>query len=513
MADARSSCRRAFRAVALAAAALAGCAGQPPPERELRVALSEDLPSFDPQAWNTVGAYQVLSSVYEPLVRLDRSLRPVPALAVSWENPDVLTWVFRLRAGVRFHDGSPFSSEDVVASLRRLLADESLGMRSFVSGVAEVEARGEDTVIVRTVRPNTQLASRLHFVLIVPRGSTSASLARRANGTGPYAVAGWSPPSLRLVRHAEYWGEPPGLARVRIDMGMVSDAAAQSVAEGLYDVVEAARRTEGAARRSGHYQMLEQENIFLRHLAFDVERERTPFCPGISNPFRRPEVREAVSLALDRRQLAATAGPGARPADQLVPQSVFGHDSRLLPIEPDPARARALLARAGLARGFDVVLHRGGFAAAAELVKAQLAEVGIRVRVEAMPPVGFFEALEHRELSFWILASGSATGDGLELLEESFHSPGPGGLGVHNYGGYREPEMDREILVAGTLFDLRRRQETVKRLLGKALADRPWIPLYYDRGALAIARGLRYEPRADGYLWVAGVRPDRESSR
>jgi peptide/nickel transport system substrate-binding protein len=494
-------------AVAVAALALAGCNARPsPPERELRVAVAEDLASFDPHAQNTVLAYQILSSVYEPLVRLDRSMRPVPALAISWENPDLLTWVFRLRPGVRFHDGSPLSAEDVAASLRRLLEDQSLGMRSYLSGVVEVSARGTDAVVVRTDRPNAQLGSRLHFVLIVPRGSTSETLARRANGTGPYAVAGWTPPSLTLQRNLAYWGEPPGLARVRIDMGMTSEAAAQAVAEGRYDVVDVARKTEDAARRSGRYRMVEQENIFLRHLAFDVAQERTPFCPGIANPFRKPEVREAVSLALDRTRLAATAGPGAHPAYQLVPQSVFGHDTHLPRIEPDPARARALLARAGYPRGFDVVLHRGGFAAAAGLVRDQLSEIGIRVRVEAMPAGQLFAALERHRLSFWMLASGCATGDGLELLEGSFHSPGPDGLGVHNYSGYRNLELDREILGAGTLFDLQARQAAVQRLLKRVLDDRPWIPLYHDRGAVAVAKGLRYEPRADGYLWVAGVR-------
>jgi len=220
-----------------------------------------------------------------------------------------------------------------------------------------------------------------------------------------------------------------------------------------------------------------------------------------------------VSLALDRQRLAATAGPGARPAYQLVPQSVFGHDPHLPPIAPDPARARALLAQAGYPRGFDVVLHRGGFAAAADLVRAELAEVGIRVRVETMPASGLFAALNDHRLSFWMLASGCATGDGLELLEESFHSPGPSGLGVHNYTGYRNVDLDGETLVAGALFDVQARQAAVQRLLRRVLDDRPWIPLYHDRGVVAVAKGLRYEPRADGYLWVPGVRPEPVASR
>jgi len=214
-----------------------------------------------------------------------------------------------------------------------------------------------------------------------------------------------------------------------------------------------------------------------------------------------------VSLALDRDRLATTAGTGARPAEQLVPQAVFGHDPTRPPLPRDPARARALLARAGFPRGFDVVLHRSGFSTATEMVKGQLAEIGIRARVEALPSTAFFDALEERRLSFWIVASGCPTGDGLELLETSFHSPGPGGLGVDNYGDYRSPALDRGILEAGALFDLRTRQAAVQGLLARVLEDRVWIPLYHDRGALVVAKEWQYEPRADGYLRVADIRP------
>jgi len=224
-------------------------------------------------------------------------------------------------------------------------------------------------------------------------------------------------------------------------------------------------------------------------------------------------VREAVSLALDRKRLAETAGPGARPAFQLVPRAVFGHEPGLPDLEPDPARARTLLARAGFAHGFDVVLHRDGLAKAAEMVREQLAAIGIRVRVEPLKVAEFFDALKQRRLSFWMMASGCPTGDGLELLETSFHSPEPGGLGVDNYGGYRNPDLDRDILAAGALFDLRRRQAAVQGLLKRVLDDRVWIPLYHDRSALAVARGLRYLPRSDGYLRVADVQIETAADR
>ncbi len=147
------------------------------------------------------------------------------------------------------------------------------------------------------------------------------------------------------------------------------------------------------------------------------------------------------------------------------------------------------------------------------MVKEELAEVGIRVRVESLPSAEFFDALDERKLSFWIVASGCPTGDGTELLETSFHSPAPGGLGVDNYGEYRNPELDRGILEAEGLFDLRTRQAAVQHLLRQVLEDRVWIPLYHDRATLVVASSFRYEPRADGYLRVADVRPEPATAR
>ncbi len=334
MADTRA--RAGFRASVLAGPRrLAACGPSADPDRELRVAVPYDLSSFDPHAKNSVGAYEVLSAVYEPLVTLDRSMRPVPALAVSWETPDPLTWVFRLRPGVRFHDGSPLTSEDVVASLRRLVTDEPPGDALLPERRRGGHRPGErDTVVVRTLRPNAQLASRLHFALVVPRGSTSESLARRANGTGPFAVAGWQPSSLALQRNPLYWGEAAGASRVRIDFGIPAADAVAAGGAAPYDLVVGARRAEEEARRSGRYRIVEEENIFLRHLAFDVARETTPFCPGMPEPVpqargargRQPRPRPRAPRRRRRRR-----GPAGLPAGA----------ARRLRARPRPAPRRA----------------------------------------------------------------------------------------------------------------------------------------------------------------------------
>jgi len=503
--------KRAAWAALLATPSLLGACARPAPEpTELRMAVVYSLSTLDPHLRNTVSAYELLSSVYEPLTSLGKDLRVRPCLAVSWENPDELTWVFRLREGVRFHDGTPLESADVVHSLQRLLEDETLEARSSLASVASVSARDDHTVVIRTRWPNAQLASRLHFALIVPRGSTTASLSSVANGTGPYAIESWKvDEGLRLRRNEAYWGERPGFDRVVIDTDVSAEELEESFAEARYGFAAYSASALEPAKRTGRYRFVWRPSIFLRHLGFDIARETTPYCPGIANPFRDPRVREAIHLAIDRGRLAEVVGASAVVANQLVPKAVFGFDPAFPPFRRDLEEARRLMAEAGLARGFDVTLHRSrAFGAAAQEVSEQLSAIGVRVTLESLPSREFFAALDRRELSFWFLASGATTGDGLELLETSFHSPDPAlSFGVDNYGGYEDPVVDSGIRDAAGIFDARRRQRAVQGLLRHVLEDRVWIPLYYADNVYALDRRVVYVPRDDGYLHLSEIRP------
>jgi peptide/nickel transport system substrate-binding protein len=219
-----------------------------------------------------------------------------------------------------------------------------------------------------------------------------------------------------------------------------------------------------------------------------------------------------MDLALDRHSIVESVGEeNAQVASQIVPKAVFGFDPGLAPFQHDVARARELMAEAGLGDGFDVTLHRSrAFEAAALSVTEQLAAIGIRVRLVSLPSREFFAALDRRELSFWLSASGATTGDGLELLEASFHSPDPSrAFGVDNYGDYRNPELDVGILEAAGIFSAPRRKEALQALMRTVREDRAWIPLYYADNLYLVDRDVDYVPRDDGYLHLPDIRPAR----
>jgi len=484
-----------------------------PPPAELRVAVSYELGSFDPHADSSLEAFEQVSNVYEPLVALDRGLRLVPNLAASWSNPDATTWSFRLRPDVRFHDGSVLRPEDVVYTVTRLKDDESLGMRSQLSEVtgAAVE-RGE--VVIRTGRPSARLLNELAQVPVVRAGAIRESLETRPNGTGPYAVESWEPGRrLRLRRHNGYWGARPAYARVEVEMGVREEDVVAGLEAGRFSLVARINRpgVERAALASPRYRLVRQPSLFLTHLAFSVLDPVQPGGAAGANPFRRAEVRQAVELALDRERIAAARSQGTVAARHLVTPMVFGHDPGAPAAARDVAEARRLLKSAGYAEGFEVTLHdvSPGPNPAAEEVKAQLSEIGIRVKIASPTSVeAFFASLRRREFSFWMAGDGAMTGEAGGLLATQFHSLDLArSLGVENYGGYADPELDRLIEEADLLYDPGLRLPILQKAMRRAEQNRFWIPLYHSSVLFVVERDLAFEPREDLALRYAEVGP------
>lgn len=490
----------------LAAAAFgAGCTR---PREPFRVAASYALTSLDPGLENTVSNFAVLSNVYEPLVATDADMRVRPCLARSWENPDPLTWILHLRPGVTFHSGRPLRAADVVYTVRRLLDGSEMEMRGYVLTVAEVEALDESTIRLRTSRPVRILLNKLHFVLVVPEGSTPAGLLARPDGTGPFRVEAWQGGELRLLRHDAYWGQAPRLERATFRLDLSPEQALASLLEGKLQLLQAhSRAVEERAGASSRHRVLHRENIYMKYLGYDLGREVTPHCPVRPNPFRNREVRRALHAAIDRGALVAALPGPARPATQGVPRFIFGFAPSLPEPVHDPARARELLASAGLGGGFEVTLHaRRMLEAAGREVQRQWGAVGVRVRVAVLDDPAFFDAQGLREMSLWISRYGCPTGDASDLLDNVLHSvDAPRHYGTQNEAGYSDPALDRAIERAGETEGVEERRQILQAVLAQAMQDLPMMPLYTDLDVYAVERGYSFQPRNDSYIRLAEV--------
>ncbi len=478
---------------------LAACAGaRGPGDDTLRIGASYELTSLDPHREDTLSNSALLSNVYEPLVATDGEMKLVPRLARTWENPDPRTWIFHLRRGVVFHDGSPFSAADVAASLARLRSDARLEMGKKLSGVEEVRVRDGFTIELRTREPDRTLLQKLTGVLVVPRASAGRP---EGVGSGPYRIEAWSERSLRLVRFEGYWGPPAAFSRAEYQLGLPPPAALDALRRGASALAEAqGQRVSGADAL--RFRVARRESLYTKFLAFDLARPRSPGVPGRPNPFRDRRVRRALHLALDRSALVARLTADAEPASQPVPRSVFGfHPGLPLPLH-DAARAQDLLREAGLPVGFEGVLHtRHVLEEPARLVARDLRAVGVRLEVRALTDAEFFETLRRGEASVWLDRVACISGDAYEFLADFLHSRDPERrLGRSNDSGLADPELDRAIERSAEIEDDMERRDALSDLLARVVDELLVLPLFVDRDVYVHDPRIAFAPRYDGEI-------------
>jgi peptide/nickel transport system substrate-binding protein len=490
-------------AALLAIAGLVGCtrrAAERRPEIErLIVAAPHQLITLDPHSQDTLSTWAILGNVYEGLVASDGELRVRPGLAERWESPDPLTWLFRLRPGVRFHDGYPLRAADVVHTLERLAADSRLDVRQYVWNVATVDALDPLTVRVRTRTPWPTLLAKLTQVYVVRAGEDTATLAQGTNGTGPYRLTEWRPgESVRLTRFDEYWGPRPAAREALIMQRDCAHVGPDELAE--FDILATTCPEPVAARAD--FRLERRTSLYVKYLGMDVERERTPFVQAPRNPFRDPLVREALSLAVDRERLVRRLGLPAQPAYQLVPKTVVGFDPRLAPDRPDLGRARRLLARAGYPDGFRVTLQvREPLRQVVPALKADLAAIGVETDVQLLDEATFSDRMSRREGSLWLSRFACLGGDVGDLFETFFS--GVRRFSVH--GGYANAALERAFAQAALSQTELERRDRLKQLVADLGRDRPLIPLYNDEDVYLIRRGLAWQPRNDACLRIGDV--------
>ncbi|HET9315064.1 MAG TPA: ABC transporter substrate-binding protein [Vicinamibacteria bacterium] len=474
------------------------CAGPAPLRPPLRIAIYDRPRSFDPHLESEFISFDVASHVYEGLTRLDRDLKVAPALAERWESPDALRWRFRLRAGVRFHDGRPLTADDVVASLERARSHPRSDWSSYLVAVDGVRALDALTVEVATRRPYSLLLQKLAYIMIVPRGEPDEI--ERPVGTGPYRLL--APlTGRRLILHAfeAYWGTAPTETVVHLEVEPSIEGALQRArsAESADVLLAVGPQAADLIARTPGYSLVTRSGITTDYLQLDISRP----------PFSDIRVRRAVSLALDRSALVRDVlGGRGRPANQLVSPAVFGHDPSVPEVLRDVPEARRLLAEAGYGAGLDLDLeYREGRRVTA--IVTQLAEVGIRARPRPQPYGPLSARLRSREVAMYYGGAMASTGDASDLLDSLLHSRTPErGLGENNSIGYRNLVLDGLIEAASRQSAMAERRATLQRCLRIALEDLPLVPLVSPEDIYGVREGIEWRPRLDGRVLGAEVR-------
>ena len=500
---------------------------------DITIATRSEM-TMDPHFfWSTPNrAYNV--QLYGSLVRLDERIRVQPMLAKSWKLVDDKTWEFNLDPKARFHNGKQVTADDVVASFDRALnlKKAAASYKGALRGIEKFEAVNPSTVRFTTSKPNPALLHQIAQISIIP-----AEVAKTANqadfisgkaaiGAGPYRFVELKPGDrLVLERNEDYAGEKGRWDKVVFRT--ISDDAARVAAllGGDVDVIDYVPPVDVARLRSDPKTVVHKGTTDrTMYLIPDTGRENSPYVRGTDgkplhrNPMQDLRVREAMSLAIDRKALVDKVMDGAgTPANQNVAPAVLGHAGGLPPLEFDLAKAKKLLKEAGYPDGFGLTIHctNDRYVNDARLCQAlgqMLARLGLQMKVEALPKAVMFPKVrDHKgdRTSLTMLSFGSGTsGDAGGVLTHTIHSYEPDrGFGTWNIGHYSDKETDALIEQAASTLDAEKRGDVQAKAVKRAIRDLAVIPLFYTNVIVASRKGLDYGVYADQSTLADAAKP------
>ena len=317
----------AFAAVLLSA----GVAAQ-----NLTLGTKLELNTLDPHFFAAFPTNSSMQYFFDKLVEYGDKLEIVPALATSWKLVDNTTWEFKLRKGVTFHDGTPFTADDVIFSIDRVpnVPNSPNSFAQFTRGIESVRKVDDLTIVVKTKAPTPQLLSDFANIFIVSakaaKGATTADFnsGKAVIGTGPYKLVEYvSAEKLVVDRNDKYWGGKPTWARVTEKVIAKDPTRLASLLAGQVDAIDAVPIPDlERLKKEGKFSLYRGPAALVHYVALDSARDESPFVtakdgkPLGKNPLKDPRVRKALSLAINREVIVKRIMEGsAVPASQMMP--------------------------------------------------------------------------------------------------------------------------------------------------------------------------------------------------
>lgn len=516
-------------ALAMAAGALVPVQAQTSPT--LTVGLGAPVTSIDPHFFNASYNTALAAHIFECLTDRAADARIVPSLAESWTLVSDTVWEFKLRPGVRWHDGQPFTADDVAFTIERApnVPNSPGGFGVFLRAITRTEVIDPLTIRLHSNQPAPNMPSDLGFISIIARHAARGAATddfnsgRAAIGTGPYRFASFLPGDrVELVRNDAHWREAEPWARVNYRIITNSSARLAAVLAGDVDVIDQVPSADVARiRREQRVSIAEVAGLRLIFLSPDFSRQENPVFmsdnegrPLPVNPLRDQRVRRALSAAIDRQALADRVMEGtARPAGQWLPPGTFSHNPDVPVPAYSPETARRLLEEAGFPQGFRLTLHTPGDrypndSRTCQAIAQMWTRVGVRTEVVALPWATYPPRAARQEFAVHLIGWGSSTGDSFGALMNvvgTFDRDRQ--LGAVNHHRYSNLAMDGIVERALVTSDDAKREALLRDAVRMAADDVAVIPLFNLVNVWAYRRTLRVEPRMDERTLAMSVRP------
>jgi peptide/nickel transport system substrate-binding protein len=500
--------------------------------KQFRYAYRIDPASLDPHALAETFTLSWLGQIYEPLIGRGKHLELVPALAVKWEQPNPTTWRLSLRPNVKFHDGSPFTADDVVFSIARVKADGS-DMAYTVASVKEVKKIDDLTVDLVTEKPNPILPQQTTSTYIMSKawaeknGATApASIKNKvenfassnANGTGPFKLA-FRQAGVRalLVPHDAWWGPKEHNLTEVVFTPIQSDATrVAALLSGDVDMIYPVPQQDVARiNATGHHDVL--TGFELRTIFVNMDQSRDELLESNvqgKNPFKDRRVRQAIYQAIDIAAIRdRIMGGTSHIAGIMVAPGVNGYDAKLdtrLPF--DPEAAKQLLAGAGYGQGFEVGMDCPNDRYVNDekiclAIVGMLARIGVTVKLLAQTRTKYFEKILSRNTSLSILGWQPLSYDAHSTLQDVMNTP-KDKVGTYNVGGFSNKHIDELTLAIETEVDQGRRHALISEALQLHKDAIGHIPLHQAGLAWGVRKGVSVVLRNDDSLELKWVKVD-----
>jgi peptide/nickel transport system substrate-binding protein len=462
--------RKLWVAAAFAALLVMG-ACWPVSAKTFRFANDGDVNSMDPYARNETFLLTFMSNIYEPLIRRGKTLELQPALAAEWSQVSPEIWRFKLRRGVKFHDGTPFNADDVVFSYNRVRMDGS-NLKAVVATIKSVAKVDDFTVDMTTDGPDPILPEEITNWTMMSKVWAEKNNAvqpadltknedfyasRHANGTGPFMLKDREPEvKTTLVANPNWWDKPEHNLTEVIFQRIGNDATrVAALLSGEIDMMYTVPTQDIEQLRKSHgIKIIETPELRTIFLGFDQSRDELLYSNVKGkNPFKDVRVRRAFYQAIDENAIKAKVMRGsATPTGLMIAPGVNGFDKSLNDRYPyDQAAARKLLADAGYPNGFEVGMDCPtdryiNDEQICQAVVGMLAKVGVKVTLAAQTRSKYFAKIlgPGYDTSFYMLGWTPVTYDARDMLFNivSTRNPEGDGAGLFNVGGYSNKRVD-----------------------------------------------------------------------
>jgi peptide/nickel transport system substrate-binding protein len=504
------------------ALAAATAAVAPAHAQTLRWAAQNDILTMDPHSQNHATTNAILMHAYEGLTRYNAKYEVEPALATRWTFISPTQVRFELRRGVKFHDGTPFTADDVVFSFGRIKQPQGT-MQIYVTGISEVKKIDDFTVDLILSAPNPILLRNIIDFRIMSRAWAEKNkttnvqdykakeenfASRNVMGTGSFRILSWQPEQrVMMARNDLWWDKPAGNVQQVVYTPIKSDATrvAALLAGDVDMLTDIPTQDVARLRTDRKLKIVDGPEVRTIYLAPDVgSPELKHSNVKGKNPFADKRVRQALSMTIDREAIKRTIMRGMSiPAGIMVAPGVNGNTPDIdVPAKVNVEGARKLLADAGYPNGFEVRMNcpNNRYVNDEEICQAVLAmwaRIGVKATLMAENMATFSQRFQNFDSSLYLLGWGVATFDAQYTIQSLVRTRTSGADGNFNFSRISDPTIDRLTDAMKSEMDVAKRNAMIREALVRIKDEVLLIPLHHQMRPWAMKSGVTTVHRSD----------------